>query len=109
MTDTFKVLAQSNPSADTLTDIYTVPASTSTTVSSIIVSNRSGSASTFRISVAVGGAADSNEQYTHYDVAITGNNTYIATIGMTLATTDIIRVYAGDATLSFNIFGVEVT
>jgi len=109
MTDTFKVLAQSDPSADTLTDIYTVPASTSTTVSSIIVSNRSASATTFRISVAVGGAVNSNEQYIHYGVAITGNNTYIATIGMTLAATDVIRVYAEDATLSFNIFGVEVT
>lgn len=109
MADSFKVLSQTKPSATTLTDAYTVPAATSTTVSSIIVTNQSGTATSFRISVAVAGAADTAKQYMYYDAAIDGNDTFVATLGITLATTDVIRVYNTLATLSFNVFGVEIT
>ena len=107
--DTLKVLAQSNPSAATWTNAYTVPAATSATVSSIVVANRSAVATSFRISVAVAGAADGPKQYLYYDVAINGNDSFAATLGITLAATAVIRVYATLATLSFNIFGVEIT
>ena len=109
MADSPKVLGQSNPSATTLTDAYTVPSSTSTVVSTITVCNRSSSSTTFRLSVAVAGAADDNKQYLYYDVNINGNDTIALTLGITLATTDKIRVYAGAATLTFKIFGTEIT
>ena len=108
MADTLKVLGQSNPSATTLTAAYTVPAATMTSVSSIVVANRSATATSFRISVAPAGAVDALQHYLFYDQAIDGNSTFIATIGITLATTDVVRVYATLATLSFNVFGVEV-
>lgn len=109
MARTYKVLAQVNPSAATLTAGYTVPASTSAVISSITVANRSSTATSFRISIAVAGAADDNKQYLYYDIAIAGNDSFAATLGITLATTDIIRVYATLATLSFNIVGIEIT
>lgn len=107
--DTLKILGQSKPSAASLTDIYTVPALTSTTISSIVVCNQSATATAFRISVAIAGAANTAAQYLYYDVAIGGNQTFVATIGVTLATTDKVRVYNTLATLSFNLFGIEVT
>lgn len=109
MADTLKVLAQVDPTAATLTDAYTVPASTSVASSSIVVANRSATPTTFRISVAVAGAADANKQYIAYDVALGANAVVTLVIGITLAATDKIRVYATLATVSFNIFGVEVT
>lgn len=109
MTDTLKVLAQSNPSAASLTDAYTVPAATQVSISSISVCNRSATATTFRISVAINGAVDTNAQYLYYDIPIPGNDTFVATIGITLDASDVVRVYATLATLSFNIFGVEIT
>jgi hypothetical protein len=109
MTETFKVLAQVNPSAAALTDAYTVPASTSTVVSSIVVANRSATPTAFRISVAVAGAADDNKQYVSYGVPIAANEVITHTLGITLAATDVVRVYATLATLSFNIFGSEIT
>lgn len=109
MADTFKVLAQSNPSATTLTAAYTVPGATSSVISSIVISNRSATATSFRIAIAVAGAADNNSQYIFYDTPIDGNATITATLGVGLATTDVVRVYATLATLSFSIFGVEVT
>lgn len=109
MAVTQKVLAQSKPSATTLTDAYTVPASTQATISTIYVTNQSSTATTFRISVAVAGLADTSKQYLYYDIPINGNDTFAATVGITLGAADVIRVYATLANLSFNIFGVEIT
>lgn len=109
MADTYKVLAQVNPTATTLTTAYTVPAATSAVLSSIVVANRSATATSHRMSVAVAGAADDNKQYLTFDVAIAGNETQTYTLGVTMATTDVFRVYATLATLTFNIFGVEKT
>jgi hypothetical protein len=109
MADTLKVLGQLDPGATTLTDLYTVPASTSAMLSHLVVCNRSATPTTYRISVAVAGAADATKQYLFYDVPIGGNTSHTWHLGISLATTDKVRVYATLATLSFNLFGVEVT
>lgn len=109
MAQILKTLAQLNPSATTLTTLYTVPAVTTTAVSSVTVCNQSASDATFRISVAVAGAADTAKQYLYYDQTVYANDTYIATLGLTLATTDVIRAYASSTTLSFQAFGSENT
>lgn len=109
MANTYKVLGQSNPSAATLTDAYTVPGSTQAVVSSITIANRSATATSFRISVAVAGAADNNKQYIAYDAPIAGNDSVDFTLGMTLGAADVVRVYATLATLAFNIFGEELS
>lgn len=109
MTDTSKVLAQTTPAATTLTDSYTVPGGTAAVISSITICNRSATASTFRVSVAVAGAADDNKQYIYYDTNCPGNDTLIATVGLTLAATDVIRVYTANATTTFQVFGIEIS
>lgn len=109
MADTYKVLGQSDPLAATLTDVYTVPGATSAIVSSITVANRSATATSFRVAVRLAGAAIANQHYVAYDVPINGNQTITLTLGITLATTDVVSVYATLATLSFNVFGVEKT
>lgn len=108
-TETLKVLGQSAPSATTLTDMYTVPGGTQAAVSSIVVCNRGSTESTFRISVAVAGAADANAQYVYRDVPIPANDTFIATVGISLGATDVLRVYSSSANLSFSAYGAEVT
>ncbi len=109
MAFTYKVLAQSAPSATTSTDIYTVGAGKQAVVSTITVANRGASASSYRISVRPGGATLANLHYLAYDVAIAANDTTVLTIGVTLATTDVITVYALSANLSFGIYGTEIT
>lgn len=109
MADTLKVLGQSAPLAATLTTLYTVPAATSTVVSTITISNRSATATSFRIAVRPAGAAIADAHYLAYDVPIAGNETITLTLGISLATTDVVSVYATLATLSFGAFGVEIT
>ncbi|TXH51779.1 MAG: hypothetical protein E6Q97_17650 [Desulfurellales bacterium] len=101
------ICKQSNPSATTLTTLYTVPAVTETVVSTFTVCNRSATPTSFRIAIRPAGAAISNEHYLYYDVAIAGNDTFAATIGATLSTTDVVSVYATLATLTFQLFGQE--
>jgi hypothetical protein len=109
MGSVYKILGQVSPSATTETDLYTVPASTSTVCSSIIICNRGATQVAFRVSVSQGGSATANKDYIYYDVILAGNDTFIATIGITLATTDKIRVYSGNSSLSFQVFGNEIS
>jgi hypothetical protein len=109
MAETPKVLGQLDPTAATLTTLYTVPASTVAVVSTITVANRATAATTFRIAVSPAGAGISNEHYIYYDTAIPGNDTFAATLGISLETTDVIRVFGTLGTLSFNAFGIERT
>jgi len=109
MATTLSVLGQVAPSATTLTTLYTVPALTTTAVSSIVVCNTSATATSFRISVAVAGAGDALSQYLYYNVTIAGNDTFIATCGFSLGAADVVRVYATLATLTFSAFGQQNT
>lgn len=107
-TTTYKILGQSAPSATTSTDLYTVPSATETIVSSITIANRSATSATYRVSVSANGAALANSQYLVYDATISGNETVALSLGITLDATDVIRVYASTANLSFNAFGTEI-
>lgn len=109
MANTLKVLGQSAPGAASQTTLYTVPAATSTVVSSIVVCNRSATPTSFRVAVQPAGAGITNSQYQYYDIPISGNDTFIATIGLTLATTDVVSVYNTLATCSFSLYGQENT
>lgn len=109
MSEFIKVLAQLVPGVAILSDFYTVPLATSTSTSSIVICNQNGSVNIlFRVSVAVGGSADNSKQYIYYDLALGGNDTFIATIGLSLGSGDVIRVQSSAANVSFNLFGVEV-
>ena len=109
MPNVYKILGQNSPSATTETVLYTVPSLTSSVCSSISICNRGTAQTTFRISVSPAGAATANKDYLYYDVTLAGNDTFIATIGVTLATTDVIRIYSGNNNLSFQVWGTEIS
>jgi hypothetical protein len=105
----YKVLGQSAPSATTNTNLYTVPSATSAVISTIVVANRAATSATYRIAIRPAGATLANEHYIAYDVAVSGGDSTTLTLGITLATTDIITVYASTANFSFSVFGSEIT
>jgi hypothetical protein len=109
MPTTYKVLGQVAPSATTNTTLETVPSATQAVVSTIAVCNRGGTSATYRIAVRPAGATIANQHYIAYDTAITANNSTMITIGITLAATDVITVYASNADLSFSAFGSEIS
>ncbi len=105
MPTVYKVLGQSAPSATTATTLYTVPAATSAVVSSIVIANRDASAATYRIAIRPGGASLANQHYIAYDVTVGASDSTVLTLGITLATTDVVTVYASPANVSFSAYG----
>lgn len=108
MPTVYKVLGQANPSATTNTTLYTVPSATSAVVSTLSISNL-GVSTTFRIAVRPAGETIANKHYIVYDSAINAGSSVYLTIGISLAATDVVTVYAGTANLAFNLFGSEVS
>lgn len=93
-------LAQVKPSATTLTDAYTAAGNCLVVIT---VTNESTQTS-FRLSIAVGGAADDPKQYKAYDRNL-GDNSIFEAGPYFLAAGDKIRVYATLATVTFTVNG----
>ena len=109
MATTYKILGQQNPAATTSTDLYTVPAATSAIISTITVANLAATDATFRVSTAVAALAVTAKQYIAYDVTVPGSGFITLTLGVSLAATDVIRVYASTANVAFSAFGTQLT
>jgi hypothetical protein len=108
-TTLYKVLGQVAPSAATATTLYTVPASTQAIISTLSVANRGGGAATYRIAIRPAGATLDVKHYITYETPIIAGDSTMFTIGMTLAATDVITVYASNANLTFGVFGSEIS
>lgn len=103
----YKVLGQSNPSATTLTTLYTVPSAKSAVCSTLVVCNQAGTTGTYRVAVRPAGATADPKHYIVYDAGLAANSTDFLTIGITLATTDVVSVYASSTSFSFGLYGDE--
>lgn len=109
MAYTYKILGQAQPSNTNVADLYTVPGSSATVVSQLVVCNQTALAASFRVSAAAAGAADATSQYLFYDVTVDPNDSLFFDLGMTLAGTDKIRIKSNTASaLSFTLFGTEI-
>lgn len=108
MPSTYKVLGQVQPSANTLTTLYTVPSSKQAVVSTIVVTNLGPTATTYRIAIRPAGAAINNKHYIAYDISIPTLDSLSLTLGVTLDTTDIVSVESYSGLVSFNLFGSEI-
>ena len=82
-------------------------ASTYTVVSSIVICNTSSTAYTYNVSTSA--TTGTHGAYIASGATVAGNDTVALTQGWTLGATDVIRCYAGAATLTFVAFGVELT
>ncbi len=106
MANAYKILGQDNPGA-VLTILYTVPAATEA-VGTLFVANRAATVKTYRVALSIGGAAIADDHYIAYDMSVPANDT-ITFAGISLAATDVVRVYSEDNNVSFNMPGVEIT
>jgi uncharacterized protein YcfL len=110
MAQTYKVLGQSAPAANTTANVYTVPAATQAVVSSIIVTNRNQNANiTYRLAVQPAGVTLANQHYIAYESTVAALDTVALSLGLSLGNTDVLSVYTANANVSFGVFGVEIT
>lgn len=108
MTIAYKVLGQANPTANTLTTLYTVPASNSTIISTITVANLDANSASFSLAVRPAGASILNKHYINYNATVAGNDTITATLGITMSATDVLSVNASSSLVAFSAFGSEI-
>jgi hypothetical protein len=109
MANAYKILGQVADASALDVTLYTVPASTETVVSSIIICNRENAANTFRIAIKANGGAVADEDYIAYDAIITANDTITLTLGITIDASDVISVGASDANVTFSCYGTEIS
>ena len=112
MAASVKVLGQLAPTPSTLSTLYTVPAATSTVVSSLTICNRGSSAVKFRVAIRPNGATLANQHYLYYDQTVGGFDTFVATIGLTMDAADVVSVYttlpSSTPILTYQLFGEEI-
>lgn len=102
-----KVLGQVNPTATTATTLYTVPSAKQTVISSLTVCNTASTSATYRVAVRPAGASLATVHYLAYDVTVGASDTTALQLGITLAATDVVTVYASSSTLVFHAYGDE--
>jgi len=105
MAATPKVLSRTAATLTTTTVLYTVPASTSTIVSNIVVTNTAATAGTF--TMGLGPAA--GQVALHTTTAIAANSTIYIDLKQVLDTTNTITGGASATTINFHISGVEIS
>ena len=99
MATTSKALVRTAAATSSAT-LYTVPASTTTVITEIAVTNTAASAGTFTL--ALDGVSIATT------VAVAANDTTVIPLKQVLATTKTITGFASATTINFHISGVEI-
>ena len=111
MATEYKVLAQETLTADTNTDIYSVPAGKSAVISTITIANTASTAATYRLAVtssATAASAVTLAEHVAYGVTAPANDTVALTLGITAETGKKLVAQSSSASVAFNVFGSEV-
>jgi hypothetical protein len=115
MPTTYKILGQTLPTANLLSNVYVVPTSTSAIISTITICNQSSANANVDIMIRPINETLANKHYLVKGVTIPRADTMILSPGVTLNASVIVAVNnavaSGEtaANVSFNIFGVELT
>jgi hypothetical protein len=100
MANTAKSLFRGAATTTTTTTLYTVPASTSTIITNIAVTNTGSDGYTFTLAL--------DDIAIHSATPILGNSTVYIDLKQTLATTKTIKGGASNTAVNFHISGMEI-
>ena len=116
MTTSYKILGQIAPAANTLSNVYVVPAATSTIISTITICNQSAANANVDIAVVPATASLTAKNYIIKGVQIPAADTLILSPGITMNAASYLAANnsygageASNATISFCAFGVEIS
>ena len=107
--NSYKVLGQANPlTSNTEAILYTVPSGFMAFASVLNICNTGATTGTCRIAVRPAGITSTTKTFIVYDASIDPYDSLLLTIGLSLATTDIVGVFASTSSFAFTISGSEV-
>lgn len=106
---TYKILGQQNPTtANTLTNLYEVPAAKEAFCSTLSICNFGTTTANVTVVAREGGAAIAAKQHLIYNIPIVPADALFLTLGISLYQTDIVSVSASTTSISFGLFGSEI-
>lgn len=90
------------------TTLYTVPASTSAVISTVVISNLTSSFASYRIGISTG-SAPTNSEMLVYDNVVEGNDSVTLTLGLTMEAAKKILVISNSPEITFSVYGSEIS
>ena len=112
MANTYKVLGQLNPTANTQSNVYVVPANTQAAINSITIANQSTSTASYSIIVMPSNLYSSSAPANTFIIrggVIPAADAATLTLSLGLPAGAIIAANTNSGSLSFSAFGVEIT
>ena len=112
-TNTYKILGQVNPTANTQSNVYVVPAATEAVVNSITIANQGSSNVSYSIMVmptaAYASPASNGMYYLIRGSSMPGSDTATLTLSLPLPAGAVLAANTNSSSLSFSAFGVEIS
>jgi hypothetical protein len=112
MAQTYKRLGAINPSANTQTNVYVVPASTEAVISSIVICNQDSTNVSYSLIMMPSAAFASPAAAANYVIrgaVVPAADSIILTIGLTANAGSIFAANTNNPNVSFSMFGSEIT
>ena len=109
MAQSYKILGQVNPTANTLSNVYVTPASTEGVVNSIIIANQNTTNASFSLIVRPVSESIADKHYIVRGCVVPGSDTMTMTLSLTLQSDVILAANTNSSNLSFGAYGVEIS
>jgi hypothetical protein len=113
MANTYKILGQVNPSANTQSNVYVVPTATSAVINSVQIANQSTTNVSYSLivmpSAEFASPASNGKYYLIRGSTMPAGDAATLTLSLTLPAGAILAANTNSANLSFSAFGVEIT
>jgi hypothetical protein len=106
--ESYKRLGAVDVAATTNTVLYTVPTGKAAIISSLMICNRGAAKISFRTAHVDGSIGDlANEDYMYYELQVNSHDSFVATLGITMAAGDTLVVRSDMANVNFIAWGSE--
>jgi hypothetical protein len=112
MANTYKVLGQINPTANTQSNVYVVPAATQAAINSIQIANQSNSNASYSLIVMPSNLYSSSAPANTFVIrggVIPASDAATLTLSLGLPSGAIVAANTNSGNVSFSAFGVEIT
>jgi hypothetical protein len=113
MPNTYKILGQVNPSANTQSNVYVVPAATSAVINSVQIANQAATNASYSLmvfpSAEFSTPASNGKYFIIRGSTIPASDAATLTLSLSLPAGSIISANTNSASISFQAFGVEIT
>jgi hypothetical protein len=112
MAQTYKRLGAINPSANTQTNVYVVPAATEAVMSTITICNQGSSNASFSLALMTASefnAAAPAATFLVRGAVVPAADTLVLTMGLTANTGAVLAANTNSANISFGAFGSEIS